>query len=70
VPGTFRSFWLGITSIHSQTGQLGQPIGLTGKPSGAVFARGSMWVTGGGNVVDRVWLAPVRRYRLPRLDGR
>jgi class 3 adenylate cyclase/streptogramin lyase len=46
-----------ITSIDPQTGQLGQPIGLTGSPNQAVLARGSIWVTGGGSVVDRVSLA-------------
>ncbi len=58
-----RSIWLldaqggTITSIDPQTGQPGQPIGLTGQPSEAVVARGSIWVAGGGDVIDRISLA-------------
>ncbi len=58
-----RSIWLldaqggTITSIDPQTGEPGQPIGLTGTPSQAVVARGSIWVAGSGNHVDRISLA-------------
>jgi class 3 adenylate cyclase/streptogramin lyase len=57
-----RSIWLldaqnsTITRIDPQSGEPGSPIGLTGKPSQAVLARGSIWVAEGG-VVDRVSLA-------------
>jgi DNA-binding beta-propeller fold protein YncE len=58
-----RSVWLldaqggTITSIDPQTGHPGSPIGLTGKPTQAVLARGSIWVAAGGDVVDRISLA-------------
>jgi streptogramin lyase len=57
-----RSVWLldaqadTITGIDPQTGRPGQPIGLTGQPSQAVLARGSIWVAE-GDVVDRISLA-------------
>src|SRR5262249_55627052 len=45
-----------ITPIDPRTGQAGQPVGITGKPSQAVVTRGNVWVVG-GDVVDRISLA-------------
>jgi class 3 adenylate cyclase len=57
-----RTVWLldgqgnTLTSVDPETGQPGQPIGLTGRPTQAVLARGSIWVAA-GSVVDRIVLA-------------
>jgi streptogramin lyase len=57
-----RSVWLldgqgnTITRLDSKTGKLGQPFGLTGRPSQAVLTRGSIWVAE-NDVVDRISVA-------------
>jgi class 3 adenylate cyclase/DNA-binding beta-propeller fold protein YncE len=61
-----RTVWLldeqgaTITRLNVHTGQAGQPLGLTGRPSQAVLARGNIWVAG-GKTVDRISLTTGER---------
>jgi hypothetical protein len=61
-----RTVWLldgegdTITSVDPQTGQVGQSLGLAGRPAQAALARGSIW-RAAGQVVDRISLATKAR---------
>jgi hypothetical protein len=57
-----------LTAVDPTTGHAESPLGLSGDPTSAVVAFGSMWAAA-GNVVDRVDLSTNKRSTIPMPKG-